>query len=129
QKRKCCNARCGRHTSRESPFFPFCYLFLSLALRISAGGSDTFFFFFLHNTVGDLGVDMAFIRTLLLLSFLEASDTYFPLLQPRVSGFLFPIKPATFFFSSIISFSSEHTLYAAHSERFLRVSRGVFLLF
>ncbi|KAK1533835.1 hypothetical protein CPAR01_10543 [Colletotrichum paranaense] len=71
---------------------------------------------------------MAFIR-ILLLSFLEASDTYFPLLQPRVSGFLFPIKPATFFFSSIISFSSEHTLYAAHSERFLRVSRGVFLLF
>ncbi|KAK1446237.1 hypothetical protein CMEL01_10480, partial [Colletotrichum melonis] len=128
QRQKCCNARCGRHTRRESPFFSFCYLFLSLALRISTGGSDTFFFFFWHNTVGDSGVDMAFIR-ILLLSFLEASDTYFPLLQPRVSGFLFPIKPATFFFSSIISFSSEHTLYAAHSERFLRVSRGVFLLF
>ncbi|KAK1477925.1 hypothetical protein CABS01_03227 [Colletotrichum abscissum] len=27
-------------------FFSFCSLFLSLALRVSMGGSDTFFFFF-----------------------------------------------------------------------------------
>ncbi|KAK1717548.1 hypothetical protein BDP67DRAFT_222500 [Colletotrichum lupini] len=78
-------------------FFSFCSLFLSLALRVSMGGSDTFFFFFLHNTVGDLGVDMAFIRILLLLSFLEASDTYFPLLQPRVSGFFIPYQASHLF--------------------------------